>query len=113
MANGKPTLTGKLEAGADLAQAVQAARQCALNVIAQLDAAIAHDWSRFVQVMRLGGFVACAPSFTDAPKVINGASDLMIQLFGAGRTHARAAIGVASLPLDASVEVEATFEIKV
>ena len=112
LANGKPTLTGKLEAGADIADAYTAAQQCALNTLAQLDAAIGGDWSRFVQVVRLGGFVACAPSFVDAPKVVNGASDLMVKLFGTAGAHARAAIGVASLPLDVTVEVEATFEIR-
>jgi enamine deaminase RidA (YjgF/YER057c/UK114 family) len=83
-----------------------------LNILAQAKIAVGGDWSRIVQVVRLGGFVACTPSFTDAPKVVNGASDLMVNLFGPAGTHARAAIGVASLPADVSVEVEAMFEIK-
>jgi enamine deaminase RidA (YjgF/YER057c/UK114 family) len=110
--NGKPMLTGKLGDGVAIDDAYIAARQCALNVLAQARVAVGGDWSRIVQVVRLGGFVACTPSFTEAPKVVNGASDLMVQLFGPAGTHARAAIGVASLPADVSVEVEAMFEIK-
>jgi enamine deaminase RidA (YjgF/YER057c/UK114 family) len=112
MKDGKPTLTGKLGDGVSIDDAYAAARQCALNVLAQAKVAIGGDWSRIVQVVRLGGFVACTPSFTEAPKVVNGASDLMVKLFGPTGTHARAAIGVASLPADVAVEVEAMFEIK-
>ena len=110
--DGRPVLTGKLAAEADIGKAYVAAQHCALNVLAQLNVAIGGDWSRFVQVVRLGGFVACTPSFIDAPKVVNGASDLMTRLFGDAGAHARAAVGVASLPLDVSVEIEATFEIR-
>lgn len=111
MRDGKPSLTGKLGGGVSIEAAYDAAQQCALNVLAQLKLALGGDWSRLVQVVRLGGFVNCVPEFTDAPKVVNGASDLMVKLFGTAGTHARAAVGVASLPADVAVEVEATFEV--
>jgi enamine deaminase RidA (YjgF/YER057c/UK114 family) len=110
--DGKPTLTGKLGDGVSVEEAYAAARQCALNILAQVKVALAGDWGRLVQGVRLGGFVACTPSFTEAPKIVNGASDLMVKVFGPAGMHARAAIGVASLPADVAVEVEAMFEIK-
>jgi enamine deaminase RidA (YjgF/YER057c/UK114 family) len=109
---GKPTQTGKLGAGVTTEQGYEAARQCALNILSQLKSAVGGDWSKVVQVIRLGGFVACVPEYVDAPKCINGASELMVKLFGEAGEHARAAVGVASLPANVSVEVEATFEIK-
>lgn len=110
--DGKPTVTGKLGAGVTIEAAYAAAQVCALNVLAQFKLAVGGDWTRFVQVVRLGGFVSCVPDFVDAPKVVNGASDLMVKLFGPAGTHARAAVGVASLPADVAVEIEASFEIK-
>ena len=110
---GKPMLVGKLGDNVTIEQGYIAAQQCALNILAQAKAALGGDWSRIVQVVRLGGFVNCAPAFTDAPKVVNGASDLMVKVFGNSGSHTRAAVGVASLPLGVAVEVEATFGIKV
>ncbi|MBW8309524.1 MAG: RidA family protein [Candidatus Paracaedibacteraceae bacterium] len=95
-----------------LEEGVAAARQCAINVLAQLKTAIEGDWSRFKQCIRLGGFVASTPDFTQHPTVINGASDLIGDIFGEAGHHARAAVGVAALPLGASVEIEAIFQIK-
>jgi len=109
---GKPTLIGKLGDNVTVEDAYMAAQQCALNILAQAKAAVGGDWSRIVQVVRLGGFVNCIPSFTEAPKVVNGASDLMVKVFGDSGSHARAAVGVASLPAGVAVEVEAMFEIK-
>ena len=94
-----------------LEQGVEAARQCAVNVLAQLKAAVDGDWSRVRQCVRLGGFVASTPDFTKHPLVVNGASDLIAEVLGESGRHARAAVGVAALPLGASVEVEALFEI--
>ncbi len=94
-----------------LEQGVEAARQCAINILAQLKTAVGGDWSRVKQCVRLGGFVASTPDFTKHPLVINGASDLIAQVFGDAGRHARASVGVAALPLGASVEVEALFEI--
>lgn len=112
MKDGKPMLVGKLGADVSIEAAYQAAQQCALNVLAQLKLAIANDWTRFVQVIRLGGFVNCVPEFNDAPKVVNGASDLMANVFGPTGAHSRAAVGVASLPAGVPVEIEAVFEIR-
>lgn len=94
-----------------LDQGIEAARQCAINVLAQLKTAVSGDWSRVQQCVRLGGFVASTPDFTKHPLVINGASDLIADVLGESGRHARAAVGVAALPLGASVEVEAMFEI--
>jgi enamine deaminase RidA (YjgF/YER057c/UK114 family) len=107
-----PMLDGKLIAGSDLSTQVQAARQCAINIIAHLRDACDGDWTRIKRIVKLTGFVACAPNFTDHPKVINGASDLMVEIFGDVGRHARAAVGVASLPLGASVEIEAIAELE-
>lgn len=94
-----------------LDQGIEAARQCAVNILAQLKAAVDGDWSRVRQCVRLGGFVASTPDFTKHPLVVNGASDLIAEILGESGRHARAAVGVAALPLGASVEVEALFEI--
>jgi enamine deaminase RidA (YjgF/YER057c/UK114 family) len=109
--NGKPTFTGKLGAEVTTEQGYAAAQQCGLNLLALLKTAVGGDWSKVVQVVRLGGFVACVPEYVDAPKCINGASELMVKVFGDAGTHARAAVGVASLPLNVPVEVDAIFEV--
>ena len=88
-----------------------AARLCAINILAQVQAACG-DLDRLAACLRLGGFVACTPEFTDHPKVINGASDLMVAVLGEAGRHARAAVGVPSLPFDAAVEVEGMFELR-
>jgi len=97
--------------GADVSveDAHKAARLCALNLIAQAKAAVG-DLDMVARVVKLSGFVASAPGFTDQPKVVNGASDLMVEIFGEPGRHARAAVGVASLPLGVSVEVDGIFE---
>ena len=92
--------------GPSLEQAQAAAAQCALNALAQIDAALKGDWGRLVRVARLGVFVASAPSFTDQHKVANGASELFGRVLGPAGTHARSAVGVPSLPLGAAVEVD-------
>ena len=88
-----------------------AARLCAVNILTQLYQAVDGDWSRIVKCVRLGGFVASPAHFKDHPRIINGASDLMVAILGDAGRHARAAVGVSSLPLGAAVEVEAMFEI--
>jgi enamine deaminase RidA (YjgF/YER057c/UK114 family) len=102
---------GKLGGGISLEDGQAAARLCAINILAQAKAA-SGDLERIAVCLRLGGFVACTPDFSDHPKVINGASDLMVAVLGEAGRHARAAVGVASLPLDAAVEVEAMFELR-
>jgi len=109
--NGKAEFVGKLGAGISVADGQQAAKLCALNILAHLKNACGGDLDRVKQVLRLGGFVNCTPDFTDMPQVVNGASDLMVQVFGDAGKHARAAVGVASLPLGVAVEVEAIFEL--
>lgn len=106
--DGKLTATGAVgaPAGPTLEQAQQAAAQCALNALAQIDAALKGDWARLVRIVRLGVFVASDPSFIEQHKVANGASELFGQVLGAVGVHARSAVGVPSLPLGASVEVD-------
>jgi enamine deaminase RidA (YjgF/YER057c/UK114 family) len=108
--DGKVTVAGKLGAGVDLAQGEDAARLCALNILAQAKTAL-RDLDRIVQLLRLNGFVNSAPDFTDHPKVINGASNLMVDVLGDKGRHTRIAIGCPSLPLGAAVEIDAVFAI--
>lgn len=93
-------------------QAHAGARQCALNGLAQIDRVLNGDWTRFSRVVRVGVFVAAEPSFTDHSKISDGASQLLGQLFDEAGKHARTTIGVCSLPLGASVEVELLVEVK-
>ena len=109
--NGKPEFVGKLGRDITVADGQQAARLCGLNILAQLKVACDGDLDKVTRALRLGGFVNCTPEFTDMPQVVNGASDLMVDVFGDIGKHARAAVGVASLPLGVSVEVEAMFEL--
>lgn len=109
-ADGKLIAKGKLGAGVTIEQGAVAARGCAINLLAQVKAAIG-DLDKVVRVVRLGGFINSAPDFLDGPKVLNGASDLMVAVFGDKGRHARTTVGVASLPADAAVEVEGIFEV--
>lgn len=111
-AQGKPQYIGKLGREFDVAQGQQAAKLCAINILAQMKAALGGDLDRIVRCVRVGGFVNAVPDFTDHPKVINGASDLLVQALGDAGKHARAAIGVGSLPLGVACEVEAVFEVR-
>ncbi|WP_404383687.1 RidA family protein [Caenispirillum salinarum] len=112
LVDGKPEFNGRLGESVSLEDGQRAARLCGLNLIAQLKAACGGDLERVTRVVRLGGFVNSAADFTDQPKVINGASDLMVEVFGEAGKHARAAVGAPTLPLGVSVEIEGTFEIK-
>jgi len=104
-----PAHWGKLGAGVSLEAGQAAARVAALNVLAQANAAVG-ELAR-LRAVRLGGYVNCAPDFAQVPRVVNGASDLFAAVLGENGKHARFAVGVAQLPLDAAVEVEAIFEI--
>jgi enamine deaminase RidA (YjgF/YER057c/UK114 family) len=95
----------------DLETAKRAARLCAVNLIAQMKAACGGDLERVLRVIKLGGFVQAGPAFFDIPEVINGASDLMVEVFGDLGRHARSAVGVYRLPRDFAVEVDAVVEI--
>ena len=97
---------GRLGDDVSLDQGVAAAQGCGLMILAQLKAALG-SFDRVEQVVKLGGFVNCSADFTDQPKVINGASELMVAVFGDAGKHARSAVGVPSLPLGVAVEVDA------
>ena len=111
-ADGECKYLGRLGEDVDLEDGVKSARLCAVNMLAQLKAACDGDLGKVARVVRLGGFVAATPEFEQHPVVINGASDLMAAIFGDAGAHARAAVGVASLPRGVSVEVEGVFELK-
>ncbi len=108
--NGKLMFAGKVGADIFIPEAQMAARQCALNVLAQAKVALGGDLDRIVSIVKLGGFVNSASDFTEHPQVVNGASDVMVEIFDEKGKHARFAIGVASLPLNASVEIDAILE---
>ena len=107
---GKLIAKGKLGSGVTVDQGNAAARGCAINLLAQVKAALG-DLDKVVRVVRLGGFINSQPDFLEGPKVMNGASDLMVEVFGDKGRHARTTVGVAVLPSDAAVEVEGTFEV--
>ncbi|MDD7969667.1 RidA family protein [Roseinatronobacter alkalisoli] len=104
-------ICGKLGADMDIAQGTAAAKSCALALIAQLRVACGGDLTRLKRVVKLTGFVNCTADFTDQPKVVNGASDLMVAVFGEAGRHARVAVGAPSLPLGVAVEIDGIFEI--
>lgn len=104
-------IRGKLGADMDVAAGQMAAQRCALALLAQVAAACDGDLERVVRCVKLTGFVNCTPDFTNHPKVINGASDLIAGVLGDRGTHARAAVGSSSLPLGVAVEVEGVFEL--
>lgn len=104
-------VTGKVGIDMSLEDGQAAAKLCALNLIAQFKAACDGDLDQLKRVVRLGGFVNTGPAFFDVPKVINGASDLMVEVFGERGRHARSAIGCPTLPLNAAVEVDAVIEV--
>jgi enamine deaminase RidA (YjgF/YER057c/UK114 family) len=104
-------IVGKLGADMDVATGQEAAKVCALNLIAQLKVACDGDLDRLKRVVKLGGFVNSTLEFTDHPAVINGASDFIGEVFGEVGAHARAAVGCSSLPFGVAVEIEGVFQI--
>ncbi|SHJ56698.1 Enamine deaminase RidA, house cleaning of reactive enamine intermediates, YjgF/YER057c/UK114 family [Roseomonas rosea] len=110
MRGGKIAYTGKLGAGVQVEIGQQAAQLCFINVLAQAQAMLG-SLDRVARVVRLGGFIAAVPEFTQHAQVMNGASDMAVAVFDDAGRHARTTIGVPSLPGDAAVEVEAVFEI--
>ena len=112
MADGKPSFVGKVGADFSVDEGYQAARLCAVNLLAQLRNACNGDLDRVERVVKLSGFVNCAPDFTAQPQVVNGASDLMVEVFGDAGRHARFAVGASSLPLGVAVEVDGVFELR-
>ena len=111
MVDGKPAWIGHLGQNITIEEGAAAARVCALAILAQAKVALGGDLDRIKQIVKLTGFVSCTPDFRDPPKVVNGASDLFGEVFGAAGQHARAAVGMASLPSGVAVEVEAVLEV--
>jgi enamine deaminase RidA (YjgF/YER057c/UK114 family) len=112
MVDGKPVHVGRLGAdGLAVEQGVEAAQRCAINVLAALKTELG-ELSRVRRIVKLTGFVASAPDFNDQPKVVNGASELFVKVFGDAGKHARSAVGMAALPLGVPVEVEAIVEVE-
>lgn len=109
--DGKLTRTGRVGEDASLEDGYEQARICAINLIAQVKVACGGDLDRVKRVVKLGGFVASAPDFTGQPGVVNGASDLMAEVFGEAGKHARFAVGANTLPLGCLVEIDGIFEI--
>jgi enamine deaminase RidA (YjgF/YER057c/UK114 family) len=107
---GKLLAKGKLGQNVSIEDGQKAARACAINLLAQVKVAVG-DLDKVARVVRLGGFINSDPAFLDGPKVMNGASDLMVEVFADRGRHARSTVGVAALPLDAAVEVEGLFEV--
>ncbi|OUR76424.1 hypothetical protein A9Q83_14735 [Alphaproteobacteria bacterium 46_93_T64] len=109
--DGKLQFQGKVGTDFSTEEAVQCARICALNILAQVKAACGGDLDRVVRCVKLGGFVNCVDGFGEQPKVINGASDLMVEVLGDKGRHARFAVGTNALPMNVAVEIDAIFEI--
>ena len=105
-------ITGKLGADMSVEEGAAAARNCAISLLAQVKAACEGDIERLVRVVKLTGFVNSTADFTDQPKVINGASDFLVEALGDAGRHARSAVSAASLPLGVAVEIEGIFQIK-
>jgi enamine deaminase RidA (YjgF/YER057c/UK114 family) len=111
MENGKVKYVGLVGNEVTVDDGAAAAQLCALNIIAQIKAACGGDLDRVVQILKLNGFVNAPEGFADQPAVINGASNLMVEVFGEAGKHARSAVGMGSLPFNASVEIDAIVEI--
>ena len=110
--DGKFHYQGIVGADVTVDDAIEAAKICAINIIAQIKTACDGDLDRVNCIVKLVGFVNGVPGFADQPKVINGASDLMVAVFGEAGKHARSAVGAGSLPLNLSVEIEAVVEVQ-
>ncbi|HEU0117554.1 MAG TPA: RidA family protein [Alphaproteobacteria bacterium] len=110
--NGQVKITGRLGESVEIAQGQEAAKLCALNILAHLEKACGGDWTKVERCVKLGGFISSTDKFYDQPQVMNGASELMEKVFGEAGKHARFAVGVGSLPKNAAVEVDAIFSLK-
>ena len=109
---GKFIYLGKVGADISEQEGIKAAELCCINIIATLKSAINSDWEHLDQFVKLGGFVNCNPDFTNHPQIINGASDLLIKIFGEYGKHSRFAVGSNSLPMNCSVEIDAIIKIR-
>lgn len=109
--NGQAMHQGRVGDDLTVEQGAQAAKACALNILAQADAAVDGDWSKIKRLVKLGGFVQAVADFKDQPEVINGASDLFVEVLGDAGRHARFAVSAADLPRGVAVEIDAIFEL--
>jgi enamine deaminase RidA (YjgF/YER057c/UK114 family) len=112
MKDGKLMVSGNVPSKCSIEDAKAAARQCVINALAAVNSAVTGGVDAIVQVVRLGAFVSSDQGFSQQPQVANGASDFLIELLGDNGRHVRAAVGTNALPLDASVEIEFTFEVR-
>ena len=110
--NGELIYTGKVGEDITIDEGINAAELCCINIIAALKKSINGDWNRLDSFLKLGGFVNCKNNFYDQPKIINGASDLLVKIFGNKGQHARFAVGSNSLPMNISVEIDAIIKLK-
>ncbi|MGB3137919.1 MAG: RidA family protein [Nodosilinea sp.] len=110
--NGERLFVGKLGAEFGVVEGQKAARVCALNLLAQLRVALDGQWGRVVKTVRLAGYVNSAPEFYEQSQVMNGASDLFVEIFGERGRHTRLAVGVSALPYNVAVEAEGVFEVR-
>lgn len=109
--NGEKMHMGRVGEDLSVEDGVKAAQACALNILGQANAAVDGDWPKIKRLVKLGAFVNCTPDFYDHPQVVNGASDLMVEVMGEAGKHARFAVGAPSLPLGVAVEIDAVFEL--
>ena len=110
--NGKLIYLGKVGIDISIEDGIEAARICCLNILAAIKHSIDCNWDRFGEIIKIGGFVNSNPDFTDHPKIINGASDLLVSIFGDKGKHTRFAVGSNSLPLNIAVEIEAIIQLQ-
>ena len=110
--NAEGLITGKVGADLDVAAGAEAARTCAISLLSQVKAACGGDLSRLVRVVKLTGFVNSTPDFADQPKVINGCSDLLVEVLGDAGRHSRSAVSAGALPLGVAVEIEGIFQVE-
>ena len=111
-ANAGGQIKGRLGADMSVEQGAEAAKACAISLLAQLKKAVGGDFSRVVRAVKLVGFVNSTPEFTDQPKVINGCSDFLVEVMGDRGRHSRSAVGAPALPLGVAVEIEAIFQVR-
>ena len=110
--NGELIYKGKVGSDISIEEGVEAAKLCVINIIAALKAGLEDDWDKLDSFVKLTGFVNCLDNFTDQPKIINGASDMLVEIFGDQGRHARVAVGSNALPLGIAVEIDAIVQLK-
>ena len=110
--NGEMIYKGKVGSDITIEEGIEAAKLCVINIIAAVKTGLEGDWSKLDCFVKLTGFVNCQDSFTDQPKIINGASDMLVEIFGDQGRHARVAVGSNALPLGISVEIDAIIQLK-